>query len=60
MFEDERASFKKWLVERQKHFEEINASPADIANIALQFGFTRIVVREWEAHKRWEGMDKSV
>lgn len=56
MFQEERAKFKRWLADRQAHFDEINADPHDIADIAIQVGFSRIIVREWESHKRWEDM----
>ncbi len=54
MFELERAAFKVWIDDRQKHFNEINALPADIAYLALEAGFPEVVVREWESRKRWE------
>jgi hypothetical protein len=53
MYQDERARFKDWLKERQKHFDEVNASAADIAYFALRAGFPEIIVREWESHMRW-------
>lgn len=54
MFELERAAFKVWLSERQKHFDEVNALPSDIAYFALQDGFSESLVREWEQARRWE------
>lgn len=59
MFSEERDLFKKWLSERQHHFDEVGAAPADIAYIALQDGHNLVVVREWEAHQRWENMGKA-
>lgn len=56
MFEIERKEFRSWLAARQRHFDEVQASPRDIAYLALQDGFSPIVVREWETRKRWEDM----
>jgi hypothetical protein len=48
MFEAERAAFKEWLRLRQRHFNEVDAAPSDIAELAIMDGFPEIVVREWE------------
>ncbi len=53
MFELERAAFKLWLDERQKHFNEVNALPSDIAYLAIQAGHSEIIVREWEMKQQW-------
>lgn len=50
----DRARFNQWLAERQRHFDDVNASPADIASLALTSGFSEPIVRQWEQHKRWE------
>lgn len=54
------ATFKKWIADRQRHFDEVNASPADIASIALQEGFPEPIVRQWEQHAHWENIGRSL
>jgi hypothetical protein len=48
--------FKDWLAARQRHFDEVNASPADIADLAIKDGFPEPLIRQWQQHKRWENM----
>ncbi len=59
MDHSEYQAFIKWLAERQKHFNEVSASPADIAQLALQDGFSKALVSQWEQHQRWESLGKS-
>lgn len=51
--------FKDWLAARQSHFDEVNATPADIAHLAIQDGFSEVLLNQWQQHKRWENMGKA-
>lgn len=46
---DDFTQFKNWLAERQKHFNDIAATPAEIADLAIEAGFPLYIVRLWQS-----------
>lgn len=53
MFEKERREFNEWLALRQQHFNEQDISIDDIATLALEYGFSEVVVRPWQASQKF-------
>ncbi len=49
--------FKQWLAQRQRHFDEQNIPPKDIATLALKHGFSRSSVRQWEHTAQFKRME---
>lgn len=43
-----RDDFKKWLRDTETHFNDIAATPSEIAEVAIACGFDIAMVRQWQ------------